>query len=218
MGSIITIMILLVGSSLVIYESVKRLIHPVIINYNGMFIFAIFGVIVNLIATYFTRDGDSLNQKSVNLHMLEDVLGWIVVLIGSILIKFTNILYIDSVLSILVSIFIFVSSIKNLKTIIDLFLEKTPDGIDVLEIEKQLLNIRGVKNIHHFHVRSIDGYNNFATLHVVVDEYNHIVKQNLKDKLKKCGIEHSTIEFELTQEKCKEVDCVVHEHHHEHHH
>lgn len=64
-----------------------------------MIIFAAFGVIVNFIATYFTREGNSLNQKSVNLHMLEDVLGWIVVLICSILIKFTDISYIDPILS-----------------------------------------------------------------------------------------------------------------------
>jgi cobalt-zinc-cadmium efflux system protein len=71
-----------------------------------MIYFAIFGVIINFIASVVTKEGDSLNQKSVNLHMLEDVFGWIVVLIGSILMKFTNISYIDSVLSIFVAIFI----------------------------------------------------------------------------------------------------------------
>ena len=171
MGSIITTMILLIGSIFVIYESVKRLINPIEINYNGMIIFAVFGVIINSLAAHFTKEGDSLNQKSVNLHMLEDVLGWIVVLIGAILMRFTNISHIDSILSIGVAIFIFVSAFKNIKLIIELFLEKTPKNVNIDELKEHLLKIDGVNGVHHIHVRSIDGYNNFATLHVVVDKY-----------------------------------------------
>ena len=82
LGGLITTVILIIGSSLVIYNSIIRIFNPVEINYNGMIIFAIFGVVINFMAAYLTREGDSINQKSVNLHMLEDVLGWIVVLIG----------------------------------------------------------------------------------------------------------------------------------------
>ncbi len=74
LGSTITTVILLTGSILVIYNAILRIINPVEINYNGMIIFAVFGVVINFIAAYFTKEGDSLNQKSVNLHMLEDVL------------------------------------------------------------------------------------------------------------------------------------------------
>ena len=77
MGSIITTLILLIGSILVVVNAVKRILSPAEINYNGMIIFAAVGIIVNFLAAYFTRHGDSLNQKAVNLHMLEDVLGWI---------------------------------------------------------------------------------------------------------------------------------------------
>ena len=116
-GSIITTVILLVGSCFVIYESIKRIMNPVVVNYDGMIIFAIFGVVINTIASIVTKDGDSLNQRAVNLHMLEDVLGWVVVLIGSILMKFTDIYLIDSILSIGVAIFILFHSLKNLKKV-----------------------------------------------------------------------------------------------------
>ena len=69
-GSIITTTILLGGSSFVIYEAIRRIANPVEVNYDGMIIFAIIGLVINSIASYVTRDGDSLNQKSVNLHML----------------------------------------------------------------------------------------------------------------------------------------------------
>ena len=221
MGSIITTMVLLVGSIFVIYESVKRLINPIEINYNGMIVFAVFGVIINSLAAHFTKEGDSLNQKSVNLHMLEDVLGWIVVLIGAILMRFTNISHIDSILSIGVALFIFVSAFKNIKLIIELFLEKTPQNVNIDEIKEHLLKINGVNGIHHIHVRSIDGYNNFATLHVVVDEYNFDIKNKVKEELKEHNIVHSTVELELNDEKCNDEKCEIkfesQEKHHHHH-
>ena len=86
-GSVITTMILLVGSAVVAYNAVGRIITPVAINYNGMILFAVVGVCVNFAAAFFTREGDSLNQKAVNLHMLEDVLGWLVVLVGAVVIR-----------------------------------------------------------------------------------------------------------------------------------
>lgn len=218
LGGIITSVILLVGSIFVIYEGIKRLIYPTNINYNGMIVFAIVGVIVNLIASLVTRDGDSINQKAVNLHMLEDVLGWIVVLIGSILMKFTDIKYIDSVLSIFVALFILVCTFKNLKKISDLFLEKTPKNIDINELKKHLLEIEGVVDIHHIHVRSMDGYNTFGTCHVVVDKYNEEIKHKVKEELGEFGIIHSTIEIELKDEHCDDKKCEIKPHSNHHHH
>lgn len=71
----ITVFVLLFGSAAVIYNAVLRILNPVVINYNGMILFAVVGAAVNLCAAWFTREGDSLNQKAVNLHLLEDVLG-----------------------------------------------------------------------------------------------------------------------------------------------
>lgn len=224
LGSMITTIILLVGSILVIYNAILRLINPVEINYNGMIIFAIVGVIVNFVAAYFTKEGDSLNQKSVNLHMVEDVLGWVVVLIGAIIMKFTNISIIDPILSIGVALFILINAFKNLKEIIDLFLEKTPNNVNIEEIKKHLLEIAGIKDVHHIHIWSIDGYSNYATMHIVSDGDSTKIKEQVKEELKEHGISHSTIEIEKIDEKCNETECKIehghegHHHHHHHHH
>ena len=219
--SVITTSILLFGSAFVIYESINRIINPVEINYNWMILFAIFWVVVNLIASYVTRDWDSLNQKSVNLHMLEDVLGWIVVLIWSILMKFTDISIIDPILSICVAIFILYHAIKNLKKVIDIFLEKTPAWIDIDEIKKHILKVKWVEDVHHIHVRSIDWFNNFATLHVVAKKYSEEIKHKVKEELQEHNICHSTIEIELPDEHCENENCdlehmKVKTHHHHH--
>ena len=225
LGAVITNTILIIGSILVIINAVKRIINPVPINYNGMIIFAIFGVIVNGLAAYFTKEGDSLNQKAVNLHMLEDVLGWGVVLIGAILIKFTEITLIDAVMSIGVAIFILSHAINSFKSIIDLFLEKIPEGIEIEELKEHLHEIENVKDVHHIHVWSLDGFNHYATMHVVTDlKDTQELKKKIKEELSEHGIGHTTIEFEELGFECTEKECVIPEHqhhghnHHHHHH
>lgn len=226
LGSLITTLILIIGSSFVIYNSVLRILNPVEINYDGMILFAVFGVIVNFLAATFTREGDSLNQKSVNLHMLEDVLGWVIVLIGAIIMKFTDISLIDPILSIGVAAFILIIALKTLKEIVDIFLEKTPDGVNLEEIKEHIISIDEVLDVHHIHIRSIDGYRNYATMHVVFEGKLPEVKAKVKEELAEHGIEHTTIEFEEKDEACDCKECEIkgecgtcdHHHHHHHHH
>lgn len=223
LGSFITTMILIFGSVFVIYSAIKRLFYPEVINYNGMIIFAIFGVIVNVVAAYVTRDTSSLNQRAVNLHMLEDVLGWIVVLIGSIVMKFTDFSAIDSILSLLVASYILYNAIGNLDSVLNLFLEKSPDDIKIGEIKSHLLGLDGVKDVHHIHFWSLDGNNHFITMHVVTCVEGDIIKEKIREELKELGICHATLELELPGEKCEHDECELefeadtHHHHHHHH-
>lgn len=218
-GALITTTILTVGSILVIIGGVNRIINPRIINYDGMIIFAIFGVVINFMAAYFTKEGDSVNQKAVNLHMLEDVLGWVVVLTGSILMKFTDISIIDSIMSICIAIFILINAFKNLKNILDLFLEKTPKNISIKNLKNDLLKIKDVVDVHHVHVWSMDGISNYATMHVVTRSDNQkMLKNKIKKDLKKLGIIHTTVEIECMEEKCNEKNCNVKVYNQEKHH
>ena len=220
LGGLITTVILLVGSVLVIYNAIGRIIHPVDVNYKGMIILAIIGVIMNFIAAYLTKDGDSINQKSVNLHMLEDVLGWVIVLIGAVIMKFTDIRIIDPIMSIGVALFILINTLKNLKQILDLFLEKTPQNINIDHLKEHLQEIDEVEDIHHIHVWSIDGYNNYATMHIVTKSDNiKKIKKKIREELEEFGICHSILETE--DEACEDTECnpnlhIEHGHHHHH--
>ena len=222
LGGLITTVILLVGSVLVIYNAIGRIIHPVDVNYKGMIILAIIGVIMNFIAAYLTKDGDSINQKSVNLHMLEDVLGWVIVLIGAVIMKFTDIRIIDPIMSIGVALFILINTLKNLKQILDLFLEKTPQNINIDHLKEHLQEIDEVEDIHHIHVWSIDGYNNYATMHIVTKSDNiKEIKKKIREELEEFGICHSILETE--DEACEDTECnpnlhIEQGHHHHHHH
>lgn len=220
-GSVITTLILLFGSVAVVWNAVSRIITPAEIHYDGMILFAVVGVVVNLIAAQVTKEGDSLNQKAVNLHMLEDVLGWAVVLVGAIVMRFTDISIIDPLLSIGVAVFIVINAVKNLKEILDLFLEKLPRGIDLEEIKEHILHLEQVEDVHHIHIWSMDGQNHYATMHIVTGGDPHTVKHLVKEELQEHGIGHATLELETPGEHCHQKDCAVevhHGHHHHHHH
>lgn len=223
MGSVITTLILLLGSFIVIYNAILKIIYPVNINYNGMIIFAVIGVVVNFVAAFVTHKGESLNQKAVSLHMVEDVLGWLVVLIGAIVMKFTNITIIDPILSICVAIYIIIHAFSHLKESVNLFLEKAPSNINIEEIKHHLSEMENVINVHHIHVWSMDGVNNYATLHVVTNSPSHELKHAIKDELAEHNISHVTIEFETEGEICDNLECKVnhdcnHNHTHSCHH
>jgi cobalt-zinc-cadmium efflux system protein len=156
--------------------------------------------------------------------MLEDVLGWVVVLVGAVIMRFTDLYIIDPVISLGVALFILINAVKNLKEVADLFLEKTPKGISVDDIRRHLTEIDGVQDVHHIHIRSIDGHRLYATMHIVAEGDVHHIKDKVREELSGHGIAHSVIETEAPGEHCHSETCVIngdvrsHRHHHHHHH
>ena len=224
LGSIITTLILITGSFFVILNAVQRILEPKLLKYDGMILFAVVGVLVNSLAVFFTREKGSLNQKAVNLHMLEDVLGWIVVLIGALVMKFTDFVFIDPIMSIAVSLFMMGNAVVTLKQAVEILMEKVPDYIEVDEIMTHLSEIYGVTDIHHIHTWSRDGRYNYATMHVIADGDAADIKRQIRKVLKEFGIFHVTIELETAGQGDIETVCPedlpnsCHSHtHHQHH-
>lgn len=226
LGAGITNLILLVGSALVMYNAVLRILHPVQIHSDGMILMAVLGAAMNLAAAWFTHGGHSLNEKAVNLHMLEDVLGWVVVLIGAIVIRFTNFVLIDPLMSLGVAVFILVHALRGMGQVLDVFLEKTPAEVDVQQLQMHLQNMPRVTDVHHLHVWTMDGVSHYATMHIAAVHCDALaLKDAVRRECREHGITHVTIELEQDGEPCQETACkpekkqtCSHHHHHGHHH
>ena len=219
MGSVFTCGILLLGSVGVIVSAIGRLMNPVPIHYDGMIVFAVVGVAVNLTAAFVTREGESLNQKAVNLHMLEDVLTWVVVLIGAVVMRYTDLSILDPLVSIAVAVYIFVHAVGHLRAAVDIFLEKVPNGFSVEEIRCRVAEMEGISHPHHIHIRSIDGYTHAASLHVVSERTDAVAA--VEAVLNEMGIPHVTVQVE--REVCPQTACGLleereHRHGGHHHH
>lgn len=208
LGGLITTAVLLTGSAVMICHAAGKLLAPTPIRSGGMIVFALIGVCVNFCAAVVTGKGSTVNQKAVNLHMLEDVLGWAVVLVGAVVMHIAEVFWLDPVLSAAVSLFVFIHAMGNLKEIAVLFLEKVPPHVEVAEVKKRLEALDGVLDAHHIHIRSLDGQNHVATVHIVTDEAPQKIKAAVREALRACGIGHVTVETETAQEHCHARQCL----------
>jgi len=229
-SALITALILVAGSALIIYSSVRRLIDPQEIRAEGMLIIAVLGVIVNGAAVLKTSHGTGANERVISLHMLEDVLGWVVVLVGSALIWIFEIPIIDPILSLAVAAFILVCAVGNIKSVLLVLLERAPEDFDTAAYAAELMSVENVLDVHHVHVWTLDGNEPMATLHAVVPEWMtsaqaDTVRHSIEEKSESFGIDHLTVQLESCH-LCGERECCPHEkcvrehchHHHGHTH
>ncbi len=195
LGSTVTTLLLFVGSMAAIINAVMRIIKPVAIKYNGMILFAVVGVIINGAAALITAKGKSLNQKAVNLHMFEDVLGWAVVLIGAIVMRFTDFAILDPILSLGVAVFILLHATEHLKEGLELFLERVPHELDVEKIKEDIMSVDGVRAVESFRLLSMDGQEHFASLQVAACKDTPELKEQIRKVLQEQGIERVVLEL-----------------------
>lgn len=210
LGALINGIVLIVGSAWVLYEAVPRLSNPEMPETEGMIALAILGVLVNGFAAYKLHGGKSLNEKVLNWHLLEDVLGWVAVLIVAIVMQFKDWPVLDPVLSIGFTLFILFNVIRNLISTVKLFFQASPDNSLLQKVADKLLELDAVSDLHHLHIWSLDGEHHVATVHVVSQfeskaEYLEL-KESVSNALQEFELSHTTIEIELTSEECRDAD------------
>jgi cobalt-zinc-cadmium efflux system protein len=208
LGALINSIVLLGGSVLILSRAIPRIFNPEPVNAKGMIVFAVLGIFINGAAVLRLRKGKSLNEKVVTWHLLEDVLGWVVVLIGSVILNFKDLPIIDPLLSMGITLYILYNVVKNLKKVMNVFLQGVPEDISIEEIEKLVEEKTEALSVHHTHIWTIEGERNMLSTHVKIpDNYNSQdiinLKKNIRKLLKEKNIEHVTIEMEYETEECE---------------
>jgi cobalt-zinc-cadmium efflux system protein len=208
LGALINSLVLIAGSIFVISEAIGRLFKPEHSNAEGMILFGLIGISVNGYAAWKMSGGKSLNEKVVSWHLLEDVLGWLAVLITAIILKFNDNHYLDPALSLLITVYILWGVVRRLKETLMIFLQGVPDEIDLEKIKKHIQNINYVQSLHHTHIWSLEGENHVFTTHLKlkdIDDFEQVIetKDRVKSILENYSFKHYTIETELDKESCK---------------
>jgi cobalt-zinc-cadmium efflux system protein len=208
-GAFLNSIVLIAGFIWVLTQAIPRLSDPVMPVTEGMLALAILGVTINGLAAYRISKGSTMNEKVLNWHLLEDVLGWVAVLLVSVILQFVDWPILDPLLSVGFTLFILVNVIRNLWATGKIFLQAVPDKTLHDEIRHKLLNIDGISDIHHQHLWSLDGEQHVLTAHLVIEgslengRYNSI-KDSVAETLKPFSLAHTTIEIELKQEYCRD--------------
>ena len=211
-GAIINAIVLVAGSIFVVQEAISRLASPQEVHADGMIGLAMLGLLVNGFAFKYMHAGQSVNKGVLRLHLLEDVLGWLVVLIGALVIKFTGWYLLDPILSIGIAVFILWNAVKRLRQSLAILVQGVPPSIDVDDLASHIKAFDFVEDVHDTHVWSLDGERHIMTTHIVLDRSYPLAdlalfKDRLRKVLESLGIGHLTVEFETSDEDCELDDC-----------
>ncbi|MEI9934797.1 MAG: cation diffusion facilitator family transporter [Ferruginibacter sp.] len=206
--------ILLVSIGAILFEAAHRLFHPEPLPGITVSIVAGIGIVINASsALLFFRDKDNdLNVKGAYLHLMSDAIVSFGLVIGGVIIYYTHFYLIDSILSIIIAIVIFMSTWQLLKDSLRLSMDGVPENIHLEEIKTAAMKVNGVKDFHHIHIWAISTNENALTAHLVLSKDTTIeqeakIKHNLKHQLEHQNIQHITLETERDNQHCAEAIC-----------
>lgn len=209
LSALINSVILLAGSVIIIVEAVPRLINPETVNAQGMLYLAIAGLVFNGAAVFrLKKGGKSINQRTVMLHLMEDVLGWAAVLVGSIVMIFADLPIIDPILSLCIAVYILWNAFQNLRQVMNIFLQAIPENVDIEKVKAALSSIEDIQEMHDTHIWTLDGNYNILSVHLVIRENMRLseladLRTKVNEVLKNFQINHITIQFEVPGEVCE---------------
>ena len=207
LGALINCLVLILGSILILRETIPRLFNPQVVHADGMIGLALVGILFNGYAAFKLHHGHSHNENILSLHFLEDVLGWIAVLIVAFAMKLGDYAFLDPLLSLGIAAFIIWNAGKRLKTTLKIFLQSIPDDLNLGLIEQKLRAHVEVLGVHDTHVWSLDGRHHVLSTHITVEpglspEITKNLKHRIKQDLDIMGIQHVTLELECEGSEC----------------
>lgn len=214
--SLINSVVLFIAIGGIIWESINRINHPAIIQGQSIAIIAGIGILINVAsAMFFFRDKESdLNVKGAYLHLMADAAVSLGVVVSGILISLFQIYWLDMLMSMAIVIFIFYSTWKLFKDSLSLTLDGVPKGVNITKVVSKIKDVEGVIDIHHLHVWAISTSQNAMTAHIIIHPNTGmaqlcLLKKTIKYKLEHVNIYHATLEFEVEDENCTDVNSIL---------
>jgi cobalt-zinc-cadmium efflux system protein len=186
----------------VFYEAIQRIQYPSDVQSLNMLIIAVLGLVANgLVAVTLSRSRNaSLNLKGAFLHVVADALGSVGAISAGLIMFFTGWYQADPIASIMIGVLVFYSSGKLVRDSVNILLEGVPSHVDVSAVERRILGMKGVKNVHDLHVWSIaDTKMCCMSSHVVVEDDTNgreLVTKLINILKEEFGIDHTTFQLE----------------------
>lgn len=200
LGALITGIVLIVGSLFALMRSVPRLLRPEAVNYDGMLVMAVLAILLNGVSAWALSRGHSRNEGMLNLHMLEDMVGWIGILVISIILRFQPWYFLDPLMSVAISLFILIKAVPQVLSAIDILMESVPEGVDMDSLERQLLALPGVHGVGHLHVWSMDGESHNFTVTLFTTLEDAASQRKLREEVRALAaglqVQCSTVEID----------------------
>ena len=198
LGAMVTAVILMTGSGMVILENMVKLFHPHPVNEEGLFWLGIIAISVNVLASLVIRKGQTKNESILSLHFLEDILGWVAVILMAIVLRYTDWYILDPLLSLAISFFILSKALPRFWSTLKIFLDAVPEGVNIQKIKMDLAELDHVASINQLNLWTMDGLEKNAIVHVCLEHVKHmeVCKESIRTLLKERGFQNVTIEVD----------------------
>lgn len=185
-----------------LYESMMRFNEPRVIEGWIVIIVAAIALIIDVATAFLTYSisKNSMNIKVAFLHNVSDALASLAVIIAGILILLYKWYFVDTLLTILIALYVLYQAYTMLPSVINILMQGAPKDIDTLDVLTNIQNFDYIQNIHHLHIWQLDEHHNALEAHIVLNKLDEMEssKKLLKEYLKKnYSIVHSCLEFEI---------------------
>ncbi|MCX6179841.1 MAG: cation diffusion facilitator family transporter [Chlorobiales bacterium] len=213
LGALISTVVLLTSSLIILAEAIPRIFAPRHPDAGGMILLALAGVTVNGIAMARLSKENGMNARVVALHLLEDVLGWVTVLVVAVILLFWDVPVLDPVLAAMITLYILSGVVKNLRAMVPVFLQAVPAEHDLVVITREIEQLQHIHAVHHAHIWSLDGVHSVFTAHlelnILLDVEAYLqLKDQIRTLVERHGLYHSTVEIEYPGEACRNAVSV----------
>ena len=203
---------LIIVACILVYGAIERLINPHPIESTLVIWLALLGIVVNgLSVLLLKKDADhNLNMKSAYLHLLTDMMASVAVLVGGLLMKFYGWFWVDSVMTILIAIYLIVVGFDLIIKSTKMLMLFTPDNIDIKAIVREVHKIEGVNKLHHIHVWHLNEEELHLEAHldcsedIKMSEFNDLLFKVEEVLFHQFGINHINIQPEFKKEDPKD--------------
>ncbi len=207
--------VMLAVAGFIVFEAIQRLQHPVEIEGGIVAVVASVGIVVNgSIAYVLSKHRKDLNMRSAYVDMAFDALSSVAAVISGLVILFTGVRYIDTVVGLIIAGLLLYNTLKILREAVQILLEGTPKDLDIGDVTNAIGAHDKVLQVDDMHVWAIRSGYNALSCHIAIDETElknsrkivEDVKLLLRDDY---NIQHATIEVELEE-------CITHDEHEQH--
>ena len=212
LASLVNGILIVIAAGWILWEAIEKFQNPVAIPGRIVLVVASVGLVVNTGTALMFMKGqkEDLNIRGAFLHMAADALVTLGVLIGGIVMMYSDAYWVDPVLSIIIVGVILWSAWGLLKDSVELVLDAVPREIDYKDVETYLNDIPGVEDVHDLHIWALSTSDTAMTVHLVIpsgqtDQFIYDLRRELHDRF---GIEHVTVQIEKEFEDEEYRHCV----------
>ena len=203
---------LIIVAFILIYGAIQRFFKPQEIESNLVIWLALLGILVNGFSVILLKkDADhNLNMKSAYLHLFTDMMASVAVLVGGLLMKFYGWFWVDSVMTILIAVYLIIVGSDLIKKSTKMLMLFTPEGIDIKEVVREVHKISGVGKLHHIHIWHLNEEEIHLEAHLecledfTLTEFDALLNKIELLVFEKFGINHITIQPEFKKEDPKD--------------